>query len=275
MSLLPFPHGRDGQPFVLCCIGRRGSGKSKLCLDLLRYFYNDSFDFIIWISPTFMLQASGQEFSNEMAQRLIVFSEWRPEIITALFSYMSSRNLNKKKEDKEHCLLVLDDVGLMGKKGKLSDQLDDIAFISRNYQISMIEIAQRITLVTTSVRSQLDALLLFREQNPQERANLFRSFGFCDRKTFFDTIDYNTEEKYSWIGIRNLAGTLLFFDLNGEIHDSTRGHRGRVRDIRTSDRSTRGSTRSGNPWDHSSEGVRDWQGYQNDLRRLHRPTNRN
>src|SRR3954469_25854104 len=92
---------------------------------------------------------------------IVVFSEWRQELIMALFAY-SDRNKGERegRQRKEQCLLVLDDVGLLGKRGKLSDQLDNIAFVSRHYGISTIEIAQRLTLLTTSVRSQLDALLL-------------------------------------------------------------------------------------------------------------------
>src|SRR3954469_11035449 len=157
MSLLPWP---DEEPFILACVGRRGSGKSHLTLDLIKYFYRGVFDFIVWISPTFLLQQMSLDIEDSTG--IVVFSEWRPEIIMALFAYMSDRNKGERegRQRKEQCLLVLDDVGLLGKKGKLSDQLDNIAFVSRHYGISTIEIAQRLTLLTTSVRSQLDALLL-------------------------------------------------------------------------------------------------------------------
>lgn len=251
MSLLPIP---EDQPFIMGILGRRQSGKGFLVLDLLKYFYKGSFDFLIWISPTFQLQ--DMCLNIEDSTGIIVFSEWRPEIITALFDYMNERNKGDRegRKTKEQCLLVLDDVGLLSKKGKLSEQLDNIAFVSRHYGVSVIEIAQRITLLTTSVRSQLDCLLLFREQNPQERLNLFRSFGFCEKKSFFDTLDRFTEEKYSFVGIRNLAGKLCFFDLNGEIHPICR--------------TDRSPTRTDHSWNHSRPSIRDSAGYQSDLRRL-------
>ena len=120
------------------------------------------------------------------------------------------------RQEKEQCLLILDDVGLQAKKGRLSDQLDQIAFTSRHYGVSLIEMTQRITSLSTSVRSQLDALIMFREENPLERQNLFRNFGFGEnKKEWFRVVDNKTAEKYSVIGIRNDAGHFRFFDLNG------------------------------------------------------------
>ena len=218
MSLLPVP---SDEPFIMAIIGRRGSGKGHLCLDMLKHFYKGMFDFIIWISPTFQLQAMTLNIEDNTG--LVVFTEWRPEIIHSLWCYMALRNSGSRegRVEKEQCLLVLDDVGLQAKKGRLSDQLDNIAFTSRHYGVSVIEMTQRITNLSTSVRSQLDALIMFREENPNERLNLFKSFGFGEnKKEFFGIIDGKTEEKYSVVGIRNEAGHFTFFDLNGETSTS-------------------------------------------------------
>lgn len=216
MSFLPV---HEDEPFVMSIVGRRGSGKGYLVVDLLRYFYKGSFDFIVWISPTFELQDVFGDIPDKTG--IVVFPEWRFEIVEALFAYMKMRNQGKTKNDvKETCLLVLDDVGALAQKGSLSEQLSKIAFTSRHFQISMIEITQRITLVSPGVRSQMNALLMFAEQNLQERTNLFRNFGFCEKKTFFDTFDRETDEKYSFIGIRNIGGRFCFFNLDGQVTPS-------------------------------------------------------
>lgn len=212
MSCLPVA---SDQPFIMAIIGRRGSGKGFLCLDLLKHFYKGHFSFIIWISPTFHLQS--MTLNLEDSTGIVVFTQARPEIINSLFQYMNSRNTGDREgREKEQCLLILDDVGLDSRKGHLSEQLDRIAFISRHFGVSLIEIAQRITLLTPSVRSQLDCLLMFREQNPLERQNLYRSFGFGEnKKEFFRYFDEHTEEKYAVVGIKNDAGKFVFFNLNG------------------------------------------------------------
>jgi hypothetical protein len=216
MSFLPTPEDTGGA-FAMAIVGRRGGGKTHLCCELLKYFYRGMFDLIIWVSPTFELQEITKEFNGAVG--LIVFPEWRTEIIEALFAYMFDRNSKAQQEgkSKERALLILDDVGALARKGKLSEQLDNVAFVSRNYGVSVIEIAQRPTLMTTSMSSQLDAILIFREQNPQERMNLQRRLGFGDKRAFHDTIDRYTNEKYSFIGIRNLSGRLHFFTLDGEV----------------------------------------------------------
>jgi hypothetical protein len=165
---------------------------------------------------------------------VICFPEWRPIIIESLYAYMNERNTGDRQgRKKEHTLLILDDVGLQGKKGLLSEQLDKICFTSRHYGVSVIELGQRISLFTTSFRSQADALLMFREDNPNERINIFKSFGFCEKKQFFNIIDRETEQKYSFIGIRNDGGHLKFFDLDGEITTSRSGLQSRTNHSRS------------------------------------------
>ena len=149
----------EEEPFVMGVIGRRGSGKGHAVMELLKYFYKGSFDLIVWISPTFQLQEMCLNIPDHTG--LVVFTEWRPEIITALYTYMKQRKLlhldDPNRTPKEQCLLILDDVGLLGKKGKLSEQLDRIAIDSRHYGISLI---QRSTLISTcSCTSRLSSFL--------------------------------------------------------------------------------------------------------------------
>src|SRR6185503_1624616 len=102
MSLLPVP---NEEPFVMAIIGRRGSGKGHLCLDMLKHFYRGMFDFIIWISPTFQLQAMTLNLEDNTG--IVVFTEWRPEIIISLYQYLDSRNKGDRQgRSKEHCLLI-------------------------------------------------------------------------------------------------------------------------------------------------------------------------
>ena len=118
----------------MAIIGRRGSGKGHLCIDLLKHFYKGMFDFIVWISPTFQLQAMTLNLEDHTG--IVVFTEWRYEIILTLFAYLNERNKGDRDgREKEQCLLILDDVGLKGKRGKLSEQLDEIAFVSRHYGV--------------------------------------------------------------------------------------------------------------------------------------------
>lgn len=221
---LPDP---SDQAFMLAIVGRRNSGKTHKLTTLLVSHYKDKFDLIIWVSPTFGLQQEKTMKLIDNFSGFIVFNEWRPAIIESLYAYMESRNtgdaLKERGGQKERALLILDDIGTLGKKGKLSEQLDNLAFVSRNYQVSIAELGQRMTLLSTAVRSQLDCLILFREQNPQELRNLYAAFGFGKKTEFLEIIEEHTREKYSTIGIKNTAGTLHFFDNHGQaVYSSTR-----------------------------------------------------
>jgi hypothetical protein len=263
MSNLPAPGDQGQESFCLAVVARKGSGKSRLVCDIIKHFYAGMFDLIVWISPTVMLQKEAFEDGTGV----VVFHQWRPDILNALTSYMAKQNslAEANNTEPERCLLILDDIGLQSRKGRLGEQLDNVAFVCRHYKISIIEISQRMTLLSTSLRSQLDALILFREQNPQERRNLFQSLGFCDKRIFFETIDKHTEEKYSFIMIRNIAGRLFFCDLDAEIPIRT--------DPRPPLRS--GGSDRAEPRVSSASGsgvprVPDREGYLRDLERLKR-----
>ena len=104
-----------------------------------------------------------------------------------------------------HILLVFDDIGSLGKEGKLALQLCNLAFVVRHFRISIVELCQRATLASTSLSSQADFWIFFAEQNPNERINIFRRIGFTNKDKFWTIFDQKTREVRSWIGIRKIA----------------------------------------------------------------------
>lgn len=181
----------------------------------MKYLYKGEFDLIVWVSPTFQLQQMTFDLPNGTG--LVIIPEFRLEVITCLFQFMGSINLGKLEHEKKRALLIFDDIGVLGRKNKFADQLDKVACVARHYGISFLECTQRPTLLSPGLRSQMDCLLLFAEQNPQERTNLARSFGFGNTKEWLATFDEHTSEPFSFIGIRNIYGKNVFFDFNGEI----------------------------------------------------------
>ncbi len=125
-------------------------------------------------------------------------------------------NPPKVPED-HHVLLIFDDIGSLGKQGKLSIQMADLAYIVRHLFVSIIELAQRITLLSTGLSSQADLWIFFCEQNPNERINIFRRIGFGEKKKFWDIFDRETSQVRSWIGVRKIHGRNFFFNLHGFI----------------------------------------------------------
>jgi hypothetical protein len=76
---------------------------------------------------------------------------------------------------------------------------------------SPIQLAQRYTQLSPTLRSNMKFLILFSECNPLERRHLYTFHGFGDRTTYLETIDQKTKEKYSWIGLKCNPNPYRFF----------------------------------------------------------------
>ena len=111
-------------------------------------------------------------------------------------------------------------IGSLGKEGKLAVQMNDLSYIVRHLNISIIECAQRICLLSTGLGSQGNFYIFFAEQNPQERTNIQRRISSGKRtikskeenfEWFWNIFDRETDQLRSWIGIRTIGGRNFFF----------------------------------------------------------------
>jgi hypothetical protein len=228
-----FPDVRKGDDsFFGLIVGAKGSGKSCLLIDLLQSVWSKSFDLVVIVSPTFSLQHISHEVEGS---KFVIISEFRMSIIETLKdlqkekiekqqSYQENKTLEVAYQDPlqnsgpprdHHVLLVFDDIGSLGKEGKLALQMANLAFVVRHFRISIIELCQRATLASTSLSSQADFWIFFAEQNPNERINIFKRIGFTHKQSFWNTFDHETGEVRSWIGIRKIAGRNFFFNIQG------------------------------------------------------------
>jgi len=178
-----------------------GSGKTHTT-ELLMKMWKFVFDIIVWISPTYGMQEHRMIADG---QGIVVFDKFSVENLNHITEHQAARNIKRASEGKspERMLLVLDDNGAATRKLlKQGGALDEIIITCRHRKICIIQLAQRYTQLSPTLRSNAKFLLLFAESNPQERRNLYTLHGFNDRKTFLQTIDNKTKEKYNWIGIK-------------------------------------------------------------------------
>ena len=226
-----FPDVRAGDdPFVGVFVGRKGSGKTTLLMDLLKSVWKLKFNLIVIVSPTFSTQNVSSEIED--GRGIVIIPEFRLSIIDELAAYQLDKILERERilstpkefvvgslkvPEVHHALLIFDDIGTLGKEGKLAVQLANLAYIVRHRNVSIIELAQRITLASTGLSSQADVWIFFCEQNPNERVNIFRRIGFGNNVTFWNIFDRETSEVRAWIGIRNISGRNIFFNKEGFI----------------------------------------------------------
>jgi hypothetical protein len=194
-----FVNPRIGDAFVMGIVGNIGSGKTYLTEQLIK-MWKFKFDIIVWISPTYWMQEH-KGITN--GQGIVVFDKLNIENLRMLIEHQASRNAKLEGKKKERMLLILDDNGTQTRKLlKEGGELDQMICRIRHYKVNIIQLAQRYTQLSPTLRSQAKFLILFAESNPQERRNLWSYHGFLDQRIFLDTIDKKTKGKYNWIGIK-------------------------------------------------------------------------
>ena len=106
----------------------------------------------------------------------------------------------------------------MGCTRKLTQgqELDQIVTRCRHLKITLVQLAQRFTMLSPTFRSNARFLILFADPNKLERENLWKYHSFMpNRKLYFDIIDKQTQKQFSWIGIETYAGISRFFNKDG------------------------------------------------------------
>ena len=185
---------------VLGILGRRGSGKTCLLLDILKSQWKNKFDMVLIISPTLHLQ---KDMLDEIdGTGVILTTDLDPIIIETMLEFMQ-RSVNENK----NVLLVLDDLSFQTRDKEKAELVDRLAFTSRHYRISVVLLAQKFTLLSPSFRSQLDHLYLFHMSNTREISMVYQEF--CCADNFDDFRDM----------IRNLDDheVLVLDNINGRI----------------------------------------------------------
>lgn len=165
------------------------------------------FDMVVIVSPTWSLQPQTEEISD---QGVVVFNKFHPYIFESLLEF--------QKQNKDcRTLLVVDDISSSYRREPHS--LDKILTTARHYGegISTVILAQRLSQLTTTARSQLDELCLFAEGNLRELKFLWGDYGSgIDFNGFVAMLRKHTEEKYSYIKIVNDTGRLYYKNSEGE-----------------------------------------------------------
>jgi hypothetical protein len=182
-----FPDFRGGDDsFIGIICGMKQSGKTTLLIDLLKSVWKHKFNLIVIVSPTFSLQDISLEITD--GRGIVVFSEFRNCIIKELIDLQEDKIYEKKEiqsqnatgtniftpkpkaPEDHHVLLVFDDIGSLGKDGKLAIQMANLAYVVRHFKISIIELAQRVTLLSTGLSSQANFWIFFVNKIPMKES---------------------------------------------------------------------------------------------------------
>ncbi len=180
------------EPFLLSVVGRKNSGKSQLVSRYLRdpEAFKSRFDKIIFISPTFTLQATWSGLKGNI--------HVYPEISTELLDHIISEQSNNRDV---RTLVVIDDIGDALRKTIDTTTANRFVSNSRHINVSIICLVQCLMYLPPPFRSQTDMWVFFGSCSRKEVDKLWADVAVCKREVFDVMFHQATKEPFSWLSI--------------------------------------------------------------------------
>ena len=174
---------------VTLVVGRKGSGKSHLVVELLMSDWCGLYHDIIIISPTFQAQFKGL-WSKLSPKGIIVHESITDELVEQLMRQTAGSTRDT--------LLVLDDLGEDLRKMSQT-VLNKLVSNSRHYRLSIVCLHQKLTQAPTIFRANTDSFISFASCSFLEREALWREISTVDRKTFNRIFAEATQQPHSFM----------------------------------------------------------------------------
>jgi energy-coupling factor transporter ATP-binding protein EcfA2 len=177
--------------FISCIIGKRGSGKSYLLLQMLLHkrLLRDKFDEIILINPSY--EYDDKYHNIEFDE---VYTEYTMDLI---------EDLNDKfKEDPNiKRLLILDDCISSNefKSNNSYNPLNTLVSNGRHWGCSLIVLSQKYNAISKIIRSQYDYVIFFSIKNHKELSDIYDEYGIGNKEEFINTVSDIFSKPYNFI----------------------------------------------------------------------------
>ena len=212
-------------PMRACFFANSGGGKTNLIVSLLtnpRLFGGNVFDAVWVISPSVKVDSTWEHLRAYRAKRgqggdEFFMDSWDEEKVKQIMDEGMKMTEYHKKRTKEgngtkyatSTLLVVDDMAseyhILHANGS---SLLNSMFIKIRHQNQSIWVAsQRPSLVSSTIRTQMSALFIFKQRNVKDLITFLDEFSaMVDKKTLMELYKTATEQKYNFLYINLLAG---------------------------------------------------------------------
>ena len=177
------------RPMVTLVVGRKGSGKSHLVVELLMSDWCGVYHDIITISPTF--QAQFKNLWSRLSPRGITVHE-------AITDEFIEQLLKQTSGSTKHTLLLLDDLGEDLRKMSQT-VLNKLVSNSRHYRLSILSLHQKLTQAPTILRANCDSFISFASCSYLEREALWREISTVNKKDFNRMFAAATQQPHSFM----------------------------------------------------------------------------
>jgi nucleoside-triphosphatase THEP1 len=203
---LPFPLP-NYSGFNMVISGSSGSGKTTLLTSMMsapkkngiRQSYRKCFDHIIIVSPTLGQGKSMKKdpFSDVRAEQK--FKSFNLQVINEIMEMLESF-----RENDEHSVLILDDVGSQLKKSAGAEkQLSTLLQNRRHLFCSVYILVQKFRDLPSSIRANMSHFITFRPKNCMEEESICMETMPFSRKHWRQIMDFifDNTDKFSFLFI--------------------------------------------------------------------------
>lgn len=208
-------------------IGKKGSGKSTLVLNLLKRKsspYYKNFDNIILISPTACRDPKFESLVKELEPDNKYYDELNDEIIGEIINKLNDFNdgfikaqeeKNEKRKKKKpiikpNNLLILDDCLHMLPKSNASSNINKIFTTSRHLKLSIWLLTQKYNKVNPLIRNNSDLITIFPTDNKREFESISDDWAI-DKNKLDALYKFATDEPNSFLHISLFGNKPKFF----------------------------------------------------------------
>jgi hypothetical protein len=195
MAPLPVP------PFTMALIAPTKSGKSNLIVNLLKnsnFNYQEYFHEVYYISPTVALDDTLKSIYED-DEIIKIDDEDDLKFLDDILNDIIKRQKEKPKEDREHILIILDDMIDYLKKSKV---LGNLAAKNRHYKITLILTSQVYNALPLTLRKNASSYIMSKIYNNKDLQNIEEEVG-ANFHDFKENYDKATKEKYNFLYIDN------------------------------------------------------------------------
>ncbi len=215
MKVSPLPL----RPCNYAIIGRKGTGKSSLMLNLLERKESPwckHFDLIFLISPTAMRDDKMKELVDDIGDQYYqdLTNENLDDIMARIDAHTEERK-NKKKKGKPAYCIIYDDI-IHQIKSKNAKLVTLLATQNRHRHVTNVYLLQKFNSMPTLIRANLDIISFFRSDNKKELATFFEEQN-SDEDTLKKLYEYATKAPYSFLTINNYYPKPVYYSRFTEI----------------------------------------------------------
>ena len=201
----------DNTNHITLLIGRKGSGKTFLLIEILLSDWKGVYDDIIIVSPTFKLQNSAWG-KIDTSSGFKIYDNFDEKTLVGIYNNALENPTRKK-------LLILDDNGEDIKKIR-QNIFNKLVSNSRHMNLSMVVLLQKLTQAPCILRSNADTFACFSACSIRERDALFNEIGTLDKKEFAKHFNHCTAMPHCAFVASVQEGRIRFYDnFSTEIKD--------------------------------------------------------